>query len=284
MKPAGRCGTSRPAALVDGMRRRAGPGARGRGPGGAGRAGRVPAARAFRSGGAVAAVGCPGVLVGRPAGRPGRGAVRPGAAVTTSPTRRSLPSLFRLGAAAPEGWLAAVITAGSIAALVGLCWLALGAAGVRPRPATVFAVAALALLTWPVDYTLHLGEIDLIVAALVGADLLRPPGRRPVAGDRHRAGRRDQAHPADLRGLPAAHPPRPGGRHRRRELRRHDRRGPGSCCPPQSRVFWLDGVFGNPEPGREPGQPVEPVAGRGDRPARRRPGRGPGDGGSRRRC
>ena len=81
-------------------------------------------------------------------------------------------SLFRLGAAAPEGWVAAVITAGSIAALVGLCWQALGAAGVRRWPAMVFAVAALALLTWPVDYTLHLGEVDLIVAALVGADLL----------------------------------------------------------------------------------------------------------------
>jgi alpha-1,2-mannosyltransferase len=81
-------------------------------------------------------------------------------------------SLFRLGAAAPEGWLAAVITAGSIAALITLCSQALGAAGVRRRPQTVFAVAALALLTWPVDYTLHLGEIDLIVAALAGADLL----------------------------------------------------------------------------------------------------------------
>ena len=81
-------------------------------------------------------------------------------------------ALFRIGAATPEGWLAAVITAGSILALVALCWQALGAAAVRRRPQTVFAVAALALLTWPVDYTLHLGEVDLIVAALVGADLL----------------------------------------------------------------------------------------------------------------
>jgi len=81
-------------------------------------------------------------------------------------------SLFRLGAAAPEGWLAAVVTVGSIGALVALCWQALGAARVRRRPETVFAVAALALLTWPVDYTLHLGEVNLIVAALAGADLL----------------------------------------------------------------------------------------------------------------
>jgi len=81
-------------------------------------------------------------------------------------------SLFRLGAAAPEGWLAAAITAGSIVALLALCWQALGASGVRRRPETVFAAAALALLTWPVDYTLHLGEVNLIVAALVGVDLL----------------------------------------------------------------------------------------------------------------
>jgi alpha-1,2-mannosyltransferase len=81
-------------------------------------------------------------------------------------------AVFRLGAAAPEGWLAAFITAGSIAALLALCWQSLGAAGVRRRPDTVFAVAALALLLWPVDYTLHLGEVDLIVAALVGTDLL----------------------------------------------------------------------------------------------------------------
>jgi alpha-1,2-mannosyltransferase len=37
----------------------------------------------------------------------------------------------------------------------------------------VLAVTALALLTWPVTYTLRLGEVNLIVAALAGADLLR---------------------------------------------------------------------------------------------------------------
>ena len=34
-------------------------------------------------------------------------------------------------------------------------------------------MTALALLTWPVAYTLRLGEVNLIVAALAGADLLR---------------------------------------------------------------------------------------------------------------
>ena len=81
--------------------------------------------------------------------------------------------IFSVGARAPEGYLAAAITAGSIAALVVLCAQALGAAGVRRRPETALATSALALLTWPVAYTLHLGEINLILAAMAGADLLR---------------------------------------------------------------------------------------------------------------
>jgi alpha-1,2-mannosyltransferase len=82
-------------------------------------------------------------------------------------------ALFGLAAHAPEGDLAAVLTAASIGALSLLCALSLGLAGVRRRPETVFAVTALALLTWPVAYTLRLGEVNLIVAALAGADLLR---------------------------------------------------------------------------------------------------------------
>lgn len=82
-------------------------------------------------------------------------------------------ALFGIAARAPEGALAAVITVASIGALAALCALSLGAAGVRRRPETVFAVTALALLAWPVTYTLRLGEVNLIVAALAGADLLR---------------------------------------------------------------------------------------------------------------
>ncbi|MGH3151327.1 MAG: glycosyltransferase 87 family protein [Streptosporangiaceae bacterium] len=81
--------------------------------------------------------------------------------------------VFGIFASAPEGLLAAFLTAASIVALTVLCWLSLRAAGVRPRPGTVFAVTALALLTVPVAYTLHLGEINLILAAMVAADLLR---------------------------------------------------------------------------------------------------------------
>jgi alpha-1,2-mannosyltransferase len=82
-------------------------------------------------------------------------------------------ALFTLAALAPEGDLAAVITVASIGALAVLCALSLGAAGVRRRPETVFAATALALLTCPVAYTLHLGEVNLILAALAGTDLLR---------------------------------------------------------------------------------------------------------------
>ena len=82
-------------------------------------------------------------------------------------------AIFGVAARAPEGYLAAVVTAGSIGALAAFCAQALGAARVRRRPETVFATTALALLTWPVAYTLHLGEVNLIVAAMAGADLLR---------------------------------------------------------------------------------------------------------------
>ena len=82
-------------------------------------------------------------------------------------------ALFPIAAHAPEGDLAAVITVASIGALAVLCALALGTAGVRRRPETVFAVTALALLTWPVAYTLHLDKVNLILAALAGTDLLR---------------------------------------------------------------------------------------------------------------
>ena len=66
------------------------------------------------------------------------------------------------------------LTAGSLVALTVLCGQALAAAGIRRRPEIVFAVSALALQTWPVAYTLHLGEVNLILAALIGTDLLRP--------------------------------------------------------------------------------------------------------------
>jgi alpha-1,2-mannosyltransferase len=81
--------------------------------------------------------------------------------------------LFAVFAEAPIGVLKATLTAGSVAGLAVLAGLSLGAAGVRRRADIVFAVSAIGLLTWPVAYTLHLGEVNLILAALIGADVLR---------------------------------------------------------------------------------------------------------------
>jgi len=81
--------------------------------------------------------------------------------------------LFSAFADASAGAMKIVLTAGSLVALTVLCGQALAAAGIRRRPEIVFAVSALALQTRPVAYTLYLGEVNLILAALVGADLLR---------------------------------------------------------------------------------------------------------------
>ena len=81
--------------------------------------------------------------------------------------------LFAVFAGAPIGVLKAALTAGNVAGLAVLAGLSLGAVGVRRRAESVFAVSALALLAWPVTYTLHLGEVNLIVAALIGVDVLR---------------------------------------------------------------------------------------------------------------
>jgi alpha-1,2-mannosyltransferase len=81
--------------------------------------------------------------------------------------------VFATTAGTSIGVLKTVITVASVVALIALCGLSLGAAGLRRRPDTVFALTALSLLAWPVADTLHLGEMDLILAALIGADLLR---------------------------------------------------------------------------------------------------------------
>ena len=97
--------------------------------------------------------------------------------------------LFSAFAGAPEGAMNIALTAGSLVALTVLCGQALAAAGIRRRPEIVFAVSALALQTWPVAYTLHLGEVNLILAALIGTDLL---WRREGSGESAFRPRRSQ--------------------------------------------------------------------------------------------
>lgn len=82
-------------------------------------------------------------------------------------------ALFGITGEAPPIYLKVAISVASAGSLLALSALSLGAAGVRRRPDMVLAVAALSLLTVPVVLTLHLGETDLIVTALVASDVLR---------------------------------------------------------------------------------------------------------------
>ena len=109
---------------------------------------------------------------GRQAAAGGAALYAPGAPFSfTYPPFAAL--LFSAGAAARAGAMKIALTAGSLVALTVLCGQALAAAGIRRRPEVVFAVSALALQTRPVAYSLHLGEVNLILAVLIGADLLR---------------------------------------------------------------------------------------------------------------
>src|SRR5436305_1549304 len=112
---------------------------------------------------------------GRQAAAGGAALYAPGAPFSfTYPPFAAL--LFSAFAGASAGVMKIVLTAGSLVALTVLCGQALAAAGIRRRPEIVFAVSALALQTWPVAYTLHLGEVNLILAALIGADLFGSRG------------------------------------------------------------------------------------------------------------
>src|ERR1700761_923549 len=82
-------------------------------------------------------------------------------------------ALFALTAARPEIFLKISMIVLSLTGLGLLGWLSARAAGFGRRPELAFTAGALALLLQPVAYTLHLGEINLILAALIMADLLR---------------------------------------------------------------------------------------------------------------
>jgi hypothetical protein len=182
--------------------------------------------------------------------------------------------LFGIAADAPVSYLQAAITAGSVCALAVLCGLALGAAGVRRRPETVFAAAALALLTVPVGRTLHLGDVNLILATMVGGDLLR---------------RRDGGWWQGIAtGLAAGIKLTPLIFVAYLLVTRRARAAATAAgafaatiatgfvlLPAPSRVFWLGGVFWNENRVGNPANPGQPVAVRGGGPACRESGRGP---------
>jgi alpha-1,2-mannosyltransferase len=89
--------------------------------------------------------------------------------------------VFAFGSLLPWAVLRWLMTAVSLVALTAIVWLTLGALGRRGRDRTVMtlAVAAAALWTEPVLRALHLGQIELLLMALIVWDLGQPDeGRR----------------------------------------------------------------------------------------------------------
>ena len=87
------------------------------------------------------------------------------------------------------------MTLASLAALGLSLWLVFGALGYRDRPAVrlgaTLGVSALALATEPVQQTLGLGQVNLLLMLLVTADLLRwRAGTGPAGGTGSASGSR----------------------------------------------------------------------------------------------
>jgi alpha-1,2-mannosyltransferase len=88
--------------------------------------------------------------------------------------------LFAAGSLLPWAVLRWLMTVVSIAAVAVIVWLTLGGLGRRGRDRAVItlAVAAAALWTEPVLRALHLGQIELLLMALIVWDLCQPDERR----------------------------------------------------------------------------------------------------------
>ena len=87
--------------------------------------------------------------------------------------------VFALGSLLPLAVLKWLMTAVSLAAVPAIAWLTLGGLGRRGRDRAVLtlAVAAVALWTEPVLRALHLGQVELLLTALIAWDLCQRDGR-----------------------------------------------------------------------------------------------------------
>ena len=103
--------------------------------------------------------------------------LRPGIKFTYTPFAAMA---FAAGSLLPLSMLHWLMTAASLAALAVTGWLTLGALGWagRRRLTGALAIAALALWTEPVLRALQLGQIELVLMALVVWDLCQPDERR----------------------------------------------------------------------------------------------------------
>jgi alpha-1,2-mannosyltransferase len=97
-------------------------------------------------------------------------------------------AVFAVASVLPWTALRTAMTLASLAALGLSTWLTFGALGYRARTGVrlgaTFGVCALALLTEPVQQTLSLGQVNLLLMLLVVADLLTGPALVPGAKTR----------------------------------------------------------------------------------------------------
>jgi alpha-1,2-mannosyltransferase len=103
--------------------------------------------------------------------------LRPGIKFTYTPFAALV---FAAGSLLPWVALRWLMTVASIAAVTATAWLTVGGLGWRgrDRTAATLAAAAVALWTEPVLRALHLGQIELLLMALIAWDLCQPDGRR----------------------------------------------------------------------------------------------------------
>ena len=96
--------------------------------------------------------------------------LRPGIKFTYTPFAALV---FAVDSLLPFAVLRWLMTVASVAAVPAIVWLTLGGLGRRGRDRTVvtLAVAAVALWTEPVLRALHLGQIELLLTALIAWDL-----------------------------------------------------------------------------------------------------------------
>jgi alpha-1,2-mannosyltransferase len=87
---------------------------------------------------------------------------------------------FAAGSLLPWAVLKWLMTVASIAAMVVTAWVTFGQLGwrARERAAVVLAISAVALWTEPVLRSLDVGQIELVLMALIAWDLCQPDDRR----------------------------------------------------------------------------------------------------------
>jgi selenide, water dikinase len=87
---------------------------------------------------------------------------------------------FAAGSLLPWAVLKWLMTVVSIAAMAATVWLAIGQLGWagRDRATLALGVSAVALWTEPVLRSIHVGQIELLLMALIAWDLCQPDGRR----------------------------------------------------------------------------------------------------------